>query len=548
MFAIVTCTMLRQASFDDMGTPLSGATFCVLDLETTGGSPEDDAITEVAAVKVRCGVVEGTFDTLVNPNRRIPAFIRALTGITDESLADAAPIDAVLPSFLEFSKGTILVAHNARFDIGFLNAALTKRDYAPLTNQVLDTALLARKVLAGEVPNNKLSTLARHLRTAHQPCHRALPDVLATVDLLHHLIERVGAYGITTVDDLASISWTKLDGTFRKITLAKDLPRGVGVYRFLGARGETLYVGKATDVRSRVRSYFFGDPRRRMRNLLKETQDLKIELHDSLLEAEVAEARAIALEKPPYNRRGKRDGNWYLKVTTRPHPKVAAARTPKEDGSIYLGPLGSMKQVRLLIDVLRTAVPIHRCAEPRACDRCAFHEIGRCAGGNAEDHAQAVATVAAAIGGDHRRVLAPLEERMWRLAEQERFEEAEELRAKASTLARCLERASAINSLVEAGEIVLNLGTRRLMVRGGRLIGDLSQPGHVDRPSKEAGPPSFLDAALAREAAVISSWMRRQDGTAHLVSVSGRWTTPVGAKPTHAFDRAKGIRTATASV
>jgi excinuclease UvrABC nuclease subunit len=237
-------------------------------------------------------------------------------------------------------------------------------------------------------------------------------------------------------------------------------------------------------------------------------------------------------------------------VTTGRHPKVAAARTPKDDGSLYLGPLGSMKQVRLLIDVLRTAVPIHRCAEPRACDRCAFHEVGTCAGGDVDDHARAVATVAAALRGEHSRVLGPLEERMWRLAEQERFEEAEELRANASTLARCLERAVAINSLVEAGEIVLNVGTRRLMVRGGRLVGELASvpaTGDEGDAEKVASPPSFLDAALAREAAVISSWMRRQEGTAHLVSVSGRWTMPVGAKPTHAFDRAKGARTVSAA-
>ena len=536
-------TVLHQASFDDLGTPLSGATFCVLDLETTGASPEDDSITEVAAMKVLCGEVVGTFQTLVNPGRPVPAFIRALTGITNESLADAAPIEGVLPSLLEFIKGTILVAHNARFDVGFLNIALTRSAYPPIDNPVLDTALLARKILGGEVPNHRLSTLARHLRTAHQPCHRAFPDVLATVDLLHHLIERVAGYGVTTVEDFTSISSTKLDGTFRKITLAKDLPRGIGVYRFIGARGETLYVGKATDVRSRVRSYFFGDPRRRMRNLLRETQDLKIELHSSLLEAEVAEARAIATEKPPYNRRGKTESIWYLKVTTRPHPRVAPARVPKEDGSVYLGPFRSMKAVRVLIDSLRSAVPIHRCSEPRSCNRCAFHELGTCSGGDEEKHAGAVEAVAAAINGDHQQVLRPLAERMKKLARQQRFEEAEDLRVQAASLARTLERAAAVRALVAAGDVLMRCGERLLLLRRGSLAAAFDEEADVALEPAPEKPPGHLSAAAERECAVIVSWLRRQDGSARLLAVSGAWCMPAGCTPTIAFDRRDPVST-----
>ena len=182
--------MLAQRSFEELGTPLASVTFCVVDLETTGGAAED-SITEVGALKVKRGEVVGTFQTLVNPGRAVPAFIRLLTGISDDLLVDAPPIESVLPSFLEFAGGSVLVAHNARFDTSFLNRALRTCGYGRLGNTVIDTALLARKVFAGEVPNNKLETLARHLRCAHQPCHRAFEDVLATTDLLHHLIERV---------------------------------------------------------------------------------------------------------------------------------------------------------------------------------------------------------------------------------------------------------------------------------------------------------------------------------------------------------------------
>lgn len=542
--------MLRQTSFDDLGTPLCGTTFCVLDLETTGGSATDDEITEVAALKVHRGEPVGSFQTLVNPGRPIPAFIRALTGISDESLAGAASIEEVLPSLLEFIRGTVLVAHNARFDVGFLNMALARRNYPHITNRVLDTALLARKILGGEVPNHKLSTLAQHLRTAHQPCHRAFPDVLATVDLLHHLIERVAGYGVTTIEDLTSMSATKIDGTFSKIRLAGDLPRGIGVYRFLGAHGETLYVGKASDIRSRVRSYFFGDPRRRMRDLLRETQDLKIELHGSLLEAEVAEARAIALEKPPYNRRGKKESPWYLKISTAP-ARVAPARSPKEDGALYLGPFKSLKMTRALLDALRSAAPIHRCAEPQACNRCAFHELGTCAGGDAAGHAAAVLALADAISNDHQRLLQPLEKKMWTLAGQQRYEQAEEVRSQSAFLAAALRRAAEIRALIDAGDVVIACGTRLILVRRGALVAacDLAGDTHQEATKLiESGTDvpvtSFLSAAAEREAGVITSWLRRQDGSARLVSISGTWTMSASCGPTHSFRRRDGKETA----
>jgi DNA polymerase-3 subunit epsilon len=110
-----------QRSFDEIGRALRDTTFCVVDLETTGGSPRaGDRITEIGAVKVRAGEVLGEFQTLVDPGTEIPAFIGVLTGITNAMVAQAPPITAALPAFLEFAAGSVLVAHNAGFDVGFL--------------------------------------------------------------------------------------------------------------------------------------------------------------------------------------------------------------------------------------------------------------------------------------------------------------------------------------------------------------------------------------------------------------------------------------------
>ncbi|HAM44964.1 MAG TPA: endonuclease, partial [Propionibacteriaceae bacterium] len=183
---------ILQPRLTDLGEPLNAVTFCVVDLETTGGGPEA-TITEIGAVKVRGGEVSGEFQTLVNPQVHIPAMIAVLTGITDQLVATAPKLPQVLPSFLEFSAGCVLVAHNARFDVGFLKRACAQLDYPWPEPEVIDTVALARQsLLRNEVPNVKLGTLAAYFRTAVTPNHRALDDARATVDVLHALLERVG--------------------------------------------------------------------------------------------------------------------------------------------------------------------------------------------------------------------------------------------------------------------------------------------------------------------------------------------------------------------
>lgn len=191
-----------QGTLDELGTPLSQITFVVFDLETTGVSAGEHAITEIGAVKVRGGEVLGEFATLVDPGSPIPPFISVLTGITDSMVVAAPRIESVLPSFLEFAAGSTLVAHNAGFDLGFVRAACAAHGYPPPAHQVVDTVDLARKLLTrDEAPNCKLSTLAR-IFSGTEPCHRALADARATVDVLHALLERAGSFGVRTLEEL----------------------------------------------------------------------------------------------------------------------------------------------------------------------------------------------------------------------------------------------------------------------------------------------------------------------------------------------------------
>jgi DNA polymerase III subunit epsilon len=179
--------------------------FAVIDLETTGWSPEAAAITEMGAVRVRGGRRQGEFASLVNPGIPVPPGIEALTGITDWMLAAAPRLAAVLPGLLEFAEGCVLVAHNAPFDIGFLIAACGDCGLAWPGYTVLDTVMLARQVMdPDEVPDCKLGTLAGFFRARTAPSHRALADARATADVLGWLIGRLAHRGVRTLSELSA--------------------------------------------------------------------------------------------------------------------------------------------------------------------------------------------------------------------------------------------------------------------------------------------------------------------------------------------------------
>jgi DNA polymerase III epsilon subunit family exonuclease len=210
-----------QVTIDELGRPLAQTTFVVLDLETSGGAPHLGAhITEIGAVKVRGGEVLGKFQTFVNPETPIPSFITTLTGITDEMVSSSPRIAEVFPVLLEFlgsESETVFVAHNAPFDLSFLKAAAKGSEYRWPKFMVIDTAKLARRVLSrDEVPDCKLGTLAEFFNATVSPTHRALDDALATVDVLHALIGRVGSLGISTLEELKNFSNSKSSARDKK--------------------------------------------------------------------------------------------------------------------------------------------------------------------------------------------------------------------------------------------------------------------------------------------------------------------------------------------
>lgn len=509
-----------QRSFEELGTPLFDVTFCVVDLETTGGSPADCEITEVGAVKVRHGEVIGTFQTLVNPGGPIPPFITVLTGITQSMVVEAPPIEQVLPSFLEFCGEAVIVGHNVRFDLGFLNAAAERLGYGRLPHRWVDTAALARRLIRNEVRNLRLATLAAHLRSPVTPTHRAFDDARATMHVLHGLLERAGSLGVTALEDLLALPRARGSAHYSKIHLARELPRRPGVYLFRDRDGAVIYVGKAKNLRTRVSSYFYGDERRSIANLLREMHTIDHRVCTGDLEAGITELRLIHAHRPRHNRASRPPkANHFVTLTGDRYPRLSLTRTVHGDARTVLGPFRSRKAAEAVMTAIWDAVPIRRCSG-RAGSRtapCAPAQLGvaLCPCDGTIDLGRYEAVVERLVAGvewDPHLLLDPLEQRMHQLAAARRYEEAAWQRDRHRSLAQALENRRRWSALVAAGRLeILDGEGERALVDHGRLVAtwrDGSTPPLLPIDSEPPGPdPVPPDVAADAEMRLLWAWM-----------------------------------------
>lgn len=542
----------EQRSFDELGRPLRDLTFCVVDLETTGGSAEAGSqITEIGAVKVRGGEVLGEFQTLVNPRTEIPAFIAVLTGITNGMVATAPPIESALPAFLEFAAGSVLVAHNAPFDVGFLRHFAIQQGRAWPDFEVVDTAKLARRVVTrDESPNCKLASLARVFRSETTPNHRALADARATVDVLHGLMARLGSLGVHTLEELQTYSSRVSQAQRRKRHLAEGLPHAPGVYLFRDGEERVLYVGTSRDLRSRVRSYFTAsETRSRMGEMIGLAASVTGIECATPLEGEVRELRLIAEHKPRYNRRSRfPEKTVFVKLTREPWPRLSLVRRVVDDGADYLGPFASRKVAERCVAALHEAFPVRQCSDRLARQPsrapCVLAEMGRCLSpcdGSADESAYAalVERLREALTADPADVLSALSRRMSGLADDERYEEAGTHRDRLSAFLRGAARTQRLGSLARLPELVAAGRDDRgrwavHVVRHGRLAAaGLIPPGSDAhqfvaelRASAEtvAGGPGPVPAASAEESERILRWL--ESPGVRLVHVEGEWSCP----------------------
>ena len=551
-------TSALQPSFDDLGRHLATTPFVVVDLETTGAGA-DASITEVGAVRVEGGEVVGEFQTLVNPHTHIPPLISVLTGITNAMVADAPRVDQVIPPFLEFARGSVLVAHNAGFDVGFLKRACAAQELPWPGFGVVDTVALARGVLMrDEVPNVKLATLARHFKAPEAPNHRALTDARATVHVLHALLERVGNLGVHTLEDLLEFTRGVSPERRAKRTLAADVPAAPGVYQFVAdlpdrdgvIRRQVLYVGKSVNLRNRVRSYFTAAEKRpRMEEMVRISTGVETTVCRTPLEAEVLELRLIAAHAPRYNKRSKfPERQQWLKLTDEAFPRLSLVRKVADDGAVYFGPFSRREAAEQAALAVYEAFPIRQCtdrlSDRRRTSRCALGDLGKCLAPcdgttSRADYVAVADAVRASLTVDVRGVLTAPRAKLARLIDSERFEEAGQLTARLEAFVRASTRARRIEALAGCAQVVAaargEQGWEVHVIRHGRLAAAaLARPGEVVQAvARDAvlaaeqipAPLRGLPAATIEEAERVAAWLERPGS--RIIEIIGDWAWPV---------------------
>ena len=505
---------------------LEDAPYVVFDLETTGSSARKGGITELGALKLVRGSVVEEFSTLVNPGRPIEPFVVRLTGITDSMVAKAPDVSEAMARFERFVEGAVLVGHNIHFDCSFVSAA---RDGSPLPNPLLDTLRLARCLVPG-LKRYRLSSLVSHFGVREMPNHRALSDAAATAGVFLRLLELLRSAGVRSVGEAVTLRGGKY-GRVRpqKQHLAEGVPDTPGVYYFLDKHGTTLYVGKAKNLKARVRTYFNGgDGRRKVGRLVEEVAEVRVKETQSELHALILEAREIKRLLPPYNSAGRDErGGWFIRLdTNEPYPVAerVPANEPRE-GVIHLGPYRSAGVIDACIEALGRIFPVRRCSGQEG-GVCFYGQMGRCApciGMGVGDYRRLVVDELVALlrGEGGEKHLAALVRERERLAGELEFEAAARLRDLISgieriRLTRAVVGAEGLQAVVaastEPGVVeVFVLFRGRLVAHEGFEAGDLAGLSNFaervlvrregDKPRGEGG---------ADEARVVTAYLRRR--------------------------------------
>lgn len=546
--------------------------FVILDTETTGLRPGPNRVIEIAGIRMRGGEAIDSFQSLVNPNRRLPPFIVQFTGITQEMVSGAPIAEQIFPDFLQFIEGAILVGHNVGFDIGFLSYEAQLLGYAfPIDG--LDTIPLARRFLPG-LRRFKLDSVAGHLKIPMVNRHRALGDAKVTAAIFMKLLNLARREGIQTLGDLRRrlqlpVAWSgditdtslakqveylRADGKLSSKSFTsrptgslllnpawkREFPNKPGVYLMRDASGQVIYVGKAKCLKDRLASYY-SHPlgyTRKMDGLLQNVKEIETIVLGSELEALLVESQMIKQLQPTYNVQLRNYELYpFIKVDVQhPFPRVYSSREVAADGARYFGPFRSRRMVDLTIELIQKVFPVRTCTrslppQAKPSEPCLRLHLDRCPGpcrGGIDplEYTRVIEQVCAFLGGEREDLLDRLRRQMLEAAQQLNFERAAWLRDTIHSADEVLIGQRLITGAVEANNLLIVYPSAKedhnelFLIRHGRLVEQRCIAHELEamktaihellaRAAALGDPPSIVGKAEVDQINIISRWIHR---------------------------------------
>jgi len=462
---------LRSAAA--LRVPLDEASFCVVDLETTGGRPGPGTIIEIGAYRMRGRAIADSFQSLVRPQGPIPRFISGLTSITNEMVAGAPPIEHVLPAFRDFLGDAVLVAHNATFDHAFLDFEFRRVFGLGLRNPVLCTLRMSRRFVPS-LRRRRLDLLAEHFGLSTDGRHRGLGDARMAAEILSIFLEIAEKMGIARLDRLIDLHGRGLSGRRIERHVPPEeiaaLPHAPGVYLMRNERGDLLYIGKARRLRDRVGSYFTSSVNAKTADLISHVYKIETRITRSPLEAALLESELIRELKPPYNRMLKSAAPaYFIKIDMMDEfPRiVVAGRMSARPGVLNLGPFIGRRSLDVSVRALSRILGLRTCPGKIDPDPdfspCIYGQMGHCctpcnAAAGADAYAARIRKAIVFLRGRAGQLMGELARARDQAAAALRYEEAARLRRDLEALATLSHRASRLSQVVTENNLIILTG------------------------------------------------------------------------------------------
>ncbi len=472
-----------------MGTPIYDTTFVVCDVETTGMSSDYNRITEIGLIKIYNGEIIDKFTTLINPKQHIPSQITYLTGISNEDVMDKPTFEELSPKIRDFifdkshiSAGvdpTILfTGHNVAFDFNFVKKSFERAgENFDFNMRTVCTCKLARRLLK-KLKSKSLGKVAEYFEIKADNFHRAYDDTLATSKILLKFLEILNEeYELETIEEVLRFQNTKIYTSANKSPILKrikadlkDFPRLPGVYFMKSKSEETIYIGKAKNLRERLATYlnFTSDLPPKIRNLIQSVHAIEFEVTDSELSALILESKMIKKHKPRFNTAIKRYRfHPFLKIDIQnEYPRVEKVYEIENDGANYYGPFSSGRTVHNILKQINENYSLRKCEyknlkPAKAHSTCMYYDIGRCKAPcnlsqSKKEYADEVKGVHNFITNDGEETIQNFfEAQMVRFSQEEEYERAAFLRDRLKDIQRVMSYQKVITSAINNKKIII---------------------------------------------------------------------------------------------